>query len=169
LFLRVFLWRGVFGLEGRSPARLPWGVLLLFGGGLSLASAIDRSGLAGWMAGRFAGLAEWPVLLLLAAITVAVILFSEIASNTATAAAFLPVVGALAVSAGIDPVLLVVPAGLAASGGFMLPVATPPNAIVYGTGRVTVPQLARAGVLLDLLFVLLVPIVGALLVPRILG
>jgi sodium-dependent dicarboxylate transporter 2/3/5 len=167
--LPVDLRRGEFVLEWRSAERLPWGVLLLFGGGLSLASAIDRSGLAGWMAGRFAGLTDWPILLLLAAITVAVILFSEIASNTATAAAFLPVVGALAVSAGIDPVLLVVPAGLAASGGFMLPVATPPNAIVYGTGRVTVPQLARAGVLLDLLFVLLVPIVGALLVPRILG
>jgi sodium-dependent dicarboxylate transporter 2/3/5 len=167
--LPVDLRRGEFVLEWRSAERLPGGVLLLFGGGLSLASAIDRSGLAGWMAGRFAGLTDWPILLLLAAITVAVILFSEIASNTATAAAFLPVVGALAVSAGIDPVLLVVPAGLAASGGFMLPVATPPNAIVYGTGRVTVPQLARAGVLLDLLFVLLVPIVGALLVPRILG
>ena len=167
--LPVDLRRGLFVLEWRWAERLPWGVLLLFGGGLSLASAIDRSGLAEWMAGRFAGLAEWPLLLLLAAITVVVILFSELASNTATAAAFLPVVGALAVSAGIDPVLLVVPAGLAASGGFMLPVATPPNAIVYGTGRISVPQLARAGVLLDLLFVILVPIVGALLVPRILG
>ena len=161
--------RGVFVLEWRWAERLPWGVLLLFGGGLSLAAAIDRSGLAGWMAGRFADLVEWPILLLLAVITVAVILFSEIASNTATAAAFLPVAGALAVSAGMDPRVLVIPAGLAASGGFMLPVATPPNAIVYGTGRISVPELARAGVLLDLLFVLLVPIVGALLVPRILG
>jgi len=167
--LPVDLKRGVFVLDWRWAERLPWGVLLLFGGGLSLASAIDRSGLAGWMAERFAGSVGWPVLLLLAAITVVVILFSELASNTATAAAFLPVVGALAVSAGIDPVLLVVPAGLAASGGFMLPVATPPNAIIYGTGRIDVPQLARAGVLLDLLFVILVPIVGALLVPRFLG
>ncbi|HKY59391.1 MAG TPA: DASS family sodium-coupled anion symporter [Gemmatimonadota bacterium] len=167
--LPVDLRRGVFVLEWRWAERLPWGVLLLFGGGLSLASAIDRSGLAGWMAERFAGSAGWPVLLLLAAVTVVVILFSELASNTATAAAFLPVVGALAVSAGMDPVLLVVPAGLAASGGFMLPVATPPNAIVYGTGRIDVPQLVRAGVLLDLLFVILVPLIGALLVPRILG
>jgi solute carrier family 13 (sodium-dependent dicarboxylate transporter), member 2/3/5 len=165
----VDLKRGLFVLDWRWAERLPWGVLLLFGGGLSLASAIDRSGLAGWMAERFAGSVGWPVLLLLAAITVVVILFSELASNTATAAAFVPVVGALAVSAGIDPVLLVVPAGLAASGGFMLPVATPPNAIIYGTGRIDVPQLARAGVLLDLLFVILVPIVGALLVPRFLG
>jgi len=167
--LPVDLRRGLFVLEWRWAERLPWGVLLLFGGGLSLASAIDRSGLAGWMAERFAGSAGWPILLLLAAITVVVILFSELASNTATAAAFLPVVGALAISAGIDPVLLVVPAGLAASGGFMLPVATPPNAIVYGTGRIDVPQLARAGALLDLLFVILVPVIGALLVPRILG
>ncbi|MGH7557310.1 MAG: anion permease [Gemmatimonadota bacterium] len=70
---------------------------------------------------------------------------------------------------GQDPLLLVIPAGLAASGGFMLPVATPPNAIVYGSGRITVPQLARAGALLDLLFVFLVPIVGVLLVTRVFG
>lgn len=167
--LPVELRRGVFVLEWRWAERLPWGVLLLFGGGLSLASAIDRSGLAGWMAGRFAGATEWPFVLLLAAMAVVILLFSELASNTATAAAFLPVVGALAVSAGMNPVLLVAPAGLAASGGFMLPIATPPNAIVYGTGRIEVPQLVRAGVLLDLLFVLVVPVIGVWLVPRVLG
>ena len=165
--LPVDLRRGLFVLDWRQAERLPWGVLLLFGGGLSLASAIDRSGLAEWMAGRFGGLGSWPLLLLLAVVTVAVILFSELASNTATAAAFLPVVGAVATSAGLDPLLLVVPAGLAASGGFMLPVATPPNAIVYGTGRIDVPQLARAGALLDLLFVVLVPITGVFLVERV--
>lgn len=161
--------RGTFVLDWQWAERLPWGVLLLFGGGLSLAAAIDRSGLAFWIAGLFGDLGTWPLILLLAGITLAVIAFSELASNTATAAAFLPVVGALAVSVGRDPVLLVVPAGLAASGGFMLPVATPPNAIVYGSGRITVPQLARAGALLDLLFVFLVPIAGAFLVARVFG
>ncbi|HJU86443.1 MAG TPA: anion permease, partial [Gemmatimonadota bacterium] len=93
----------------------------------------------------------------------------ELASNTATAAAFLPVVGGLALSTGIDPLLLVIACGLAASGGNMLPVATAPNAIVYGTGRITVPQLARAGALLDLLFLLLVSLIASLLVPRVFG
>ncbi|MGH7572281.1 MAG: SLC13 family permease [Gemmatimonadota bacterium] len=167
--LPVDLRRGVFVLDWHSTERLPWGVLLLFGGGLSLAAAIDRSGLAVWIAGLFEGAGPWPLILLLAAVTIVVIAFSELASNTATAAAFLPVVGALAVSVGRDPLLLVIPAGLAASGGFMLPVATPPNAIVYGSGRITVPQLARAGALLDLLFVFLVPIVGVLLVTRVFG
>ena len=95
--------------------------------------------------------------------------FSEVASNTATAAGFLPVVGALAVSTGIDPIPLVLAAGLAASGGYMLPVATPPNAIAYGTGRITVPQLARAGAFLDLLFLLLVPAAVIFLVPLVFG
>lgn len=107
-----------------------------------------------------------PLVLVVALLT---ILFSELASNTATAAAFLPVVGAAALAAGYDPVLLVVPAGLAASGGFMLPVATPPNAIVYGSGAITVPQLVRAGGLLDLAFALLVPIAAWLLVAPLLG
>lgn len=161
--------RGIFVLDWDWASRLPWGVLLLFGGGLSLAAAIDRSGLALWIAGLFGGLGTWPLVLLLGAITLAVIAFSELASNTATAAAFLPVIGALAVSLGRDPLLLVITAGLAASGGFMLPVATPPNAIVYGSGRITVLQLARAGGLLDVLFALLVPLAGIFLVTRIFG
>lgn len=151
-------------LNWRWARRLPWGVLILFGGGLSLASAIDRSGLATWLAGSTAGLQDWPFLAIVTVVALATILFSELASNTATAAAFLPVVGAVAVTMGIDPLLLVIPAGLAASGGYMLPVATPPNAIVYGSGAVTVPQLARAGGLLDLLFALLVPLAAVLLV-----
>ncbi|HUP01422.1 MAG TPA: DASS family sodium-coupled anion symporter [Gemmatimonadota bacterium] len=163
--LPVDLGRGVFVLDRAAFARVPWGVLLLFGGGLSLAAAIERSGLADAMAGTFEGLAAWPVLALLVALTLAVVASSELASNTATAAAFLPVVGALAVTVGLDPLLLVLPAGLAASGGFMLPVATPPNAIVYGSDRITIPQLVRAGALVDLAFLALVPLAGRFLVP----
>ncbi|HUP18497.1 MAG TPA: DASS family sodium-coupled anion symporter [Gemmatimonadota bacterium] len=156
-------------LDWAAAARLPWGVLLLFGGGLSLADAIQRTGLAEWLAGALGGLAGWPLPALLLVVALVVIGLSELASNTATAAAFLPVIGALAIGAGEDPALMVVAAGLAASGGFMLPVATPPNAIVYGSGGVTVPQLARAGGLLDVVFALLVPLAALFLVARVLG
>jgi sodium-dependent dicarboxylate transporter 2/3/5 len=158
--------RGEFLLSWTWARRLPWGVLLLFGGGLSLASAIDRSGLAAWLADSFATLGGWPLAAILLLVIVSAVLFSELASNTATAAAFLPVVGALAISIGVEPLHLVIPAGLAASGGYMLPVATPPNAIVYSTGRVTVPQLVRAGALLDLVFLAVVMGIGYVIVPR---
>lgn len=156
-------------LDWSHAERVPWGVLLLFGGGLSLAAAIDRTGLAVWMAGGLGDIGGWPLAAIILAVTLIVILFSELASNTATAAAFLPVVGALAIGTGHDPVVLTVAAGLAASGGFMLPVATPPNAIVYGSGRVTVPQLARAGGLVDVLFAVLVPLATLFLVGPLLG
>jgi sodium-dependent dicarboxylate transporter 2/3/5 len=166
LFLApVSLSKREFALDWSTAQRIPWGVIVLFGGGLSLADAIERTGLASWLAAGFAGFGAWPFWALLGVVCLVVVLFSELASNTATAAAFLPVVGALALSTGQDPMPLVIAAGLAASGGYMLPVATPPNAIVYGTGRITVPQLARAGALLDLLFLILVPAVALLLVP----
>lgn len=170
LFLTPVSWRRrEFALDWSTAQRIPWGVLVLFGGGLSLAAAIERTGLASFLARGFGNLGDWPPVAIIALIALVVILFSELASNTATAAAMLPVVGALALSTGLDPATLVVGAGLAASGGYMLPVATPPNAIAYGTGRITVPQLARAGALLDLVFLLLVSAVATLLVPRILG
>ena len=133
------------------------------------ATAIDRSGLAAWLASAFGGLSAWPLAGIVGLVALVVILFSELASNTATAATFLPVVGALALSTGMDPLPLVLAAGLAASGGYMLPVATPPNAIAYGSGRITVPQLARAGALLDLLFLLLVPAAAVFLLPLLFG
>jgi sodium-dependent dicarboxylate transporter 2/3/5 len=170
LFLTPVSWRrGEFALDWSSAQRIPWGVIVLFGGGLSLAEAIQRNGLATWLAGGFEALGAWPLLAILALVALVVVLFSELASNSATAAAFLPVVGALALSTGLDPLPLVVGTGLAASGGFMLPVATPPNAIVYGSGRITIPQLVRAGSLLDLLFLLLVPFAAAILVPLAFG
>lgn len=156
---------GVHALDWESAKRLPWDVLLLFGGGLSLAGAISRSGLAQWIGAALSGLDALP-LLAVVVVTVTVILFlTELTSNTATAAAFLPVVAALAVGVGENPLLLAVPAALAASCAFMLPVATPPNAIVYGSSFVTIPQMVRAGLYLNLLFIVLVTGLGyALLV-----
>jgi sodium-dependent dicarboxylate transporter 2/3/5 len=158
-----------FALDWSTAQRIPWGVIVLFGGGLSLADAIERTGLTAWLAAGFESLGTWPVWALIGMVAFVAVSFSELASNTAIAATFLPVVGALALSAGQDPVPLVIAAGLATSGGYMLPVATPPNAIVHGTGRISVPQLARAGAFLDLLFLILVPAVALLLVPLVVG
>jgi sodium-dependent dicarboxylate transporter 2/3/5 len=134
-------------------------VLILFGGGLSLAAAIQQSGLAGWIGAALGGLAGWPVLAVILVVTTVVIFLTELTSNTATAAAFLPLVASLAVGIGADPMLLAVPTALAASCAFMMPVATPPNAIVYGTGAITIPQMAKAGMWLNLFFVALLPLV----------
>ena len=144
--------------------RAPWEVLLLFGGGLSLARAIDQTGLAAWIGGGLDVFAQMPLLVLIAAVSVLVILLTEITSNTATTVAFLPVIGALATALAIDPMVLAAPAALAASCAFMLPVATPPNAIVYGTGHVTVAQMMRAGLILNLVGVIVITLVGALLI-----
>jgi sodium-dependent dicarboxylate transporter 2/3/5 len=148
---------------------LPWGVLILFGGGLTLAAAIQQTGLATWIGDALAGIGAWPTVLIILDITAIVIFLTELTSNTATAAAFLPVVGALAIGIGVDPLLLVVPAALAASCAFMMPVATPPNAIIFATGRVTIPQMARAGVWLNLLFVALLTVAVMLLAGPVFG
>ncbi len=145
-----------FGLEWKDIERLPWSVLLLFGGGLALADAIQKTGLAGWLGTRLGALENWPVLLVAFALTVVVIFMTELTSNTATAATFLPVIAAIATGMSIDPMLLAVPAVLAASCAFMMPVATPPNAIVYGSGRLTVPEMARAGLGLNVMFSFLI-------------
>jgi sodium-dependent dicarboxylate transporter 2/3/5 len=156
-------------LRWRDAARLPWGVLILFGGGLSLASAIQDTGLTRWIGQATEGLAGYPLVLVIAVPVAVVVLLTELTSNTATAAAFLPILASVAVGAGQDPRALAVPAALAASCAFMLPVATPPNAIVYGSGAVTVPEMARAGVWLNLLFVALVTAAAVAWLPVVFG
>jgi len=130
---------------------LPWGILILFGGGLSLAAAISSSGLAAWLGDAMGGLAGLPVLAVVTAATLGMIFLTELTSNTASAATFLPVGGAVALAIGVEPAMLAVPLALAASCAFMLPVATPPNAIVFASGRVTIMQMARAGLWINLL------------------
>jgi sodium-dependent dicarboxylate transporter 2/3/5 len=155
-------------LDWAAAEQLPWGVLVLFGGGLSLAGAIQHTGLAVWMGSALTGVGGWPVLLMVVVVTAGIIFLTELTSNTATAAALLPVVAALAVAVHVAPMLLVVPTALAASCAFMMPVATPPNAIVYGSGHVTLQQMMRAGVVLNLLFVLLITLAALILVPFVL-
>jgi sodium-dependent dicarboxylate transporter 2/3/5 len=149
--------------------RLPWGVLLLFGGGLSLAGAVADSGLAEWIGDELVALADMPPFVLVLAITVLIVFLTELTSNIATSATFLPVVAALAVSLAQPPLLFAVPAVLAASFAFMLPVATPPNAIVFGSGHVTIPQMVRAGLWLNLFGIVVIMAAAYLLLGPVFG
>ena len=158
-----------FLLNWTWAKKLPWGILLLFGGGLSLAGAISDTGLTEWIGGAVGGLSAFPTLAIVAAATAVTILLTELTSNTATAAAFLPIMASVAVGIGESPFLLVIPAALAASCAFMLPVATPPNAIVYGSGRLSIPQMAKAGVWLNLIMVVLVTLLAYSLLPLVFG
>lgn len=147
--------------------QLPWNVLLLFGGGLTLASAVSKSGLAEWIGSSLQGLTALPLVMLVVIAATMIILLTEFTSNTATTATFLPIVGAVAVAASIDPIVLAVPITLAASCAFMLPVATPPNAIVFGSGMLTIPQMMRAGLVLNLVGVVVVSLAAIFLAPRV--
>ena len=138
---------------------LPWGILLLFGGGLALASTISGSGLADWIANQLNVFGTLPLILLIGAIVLVIIFLTELTSNTATAAAFLPLLGALAMSLGVDPLLITVPAAIAASCAFMMPVATPPNAIVFATGHMKIQSMIRAGFFLNLTGTILVTLI----------
>jgi len=143
--------RGVFALDWETARSIPWGVLLLFGGGFSLAHAVTVSGLAEWIGGQVSLLEGAPLWLLILAVTTMVVFLTELTSNTPTAAAFLPILYSVALGLDIDPLLLLAPATIAASMAFMLPVATPPNAIVFGSGCISIGQMVKAGVLLNLL------------------
>ncbi|QDV23914.1 SLC13 family permease [Aureliella helgolandensis] len=146
----------IFTMDWKSAERMPWGILFLFGGGLSLAAAIQANGVAefiGSQANQFGTLS--PILLVLIVTTV-IVFMTELTSNAATTASLVPVLAALAPGLGVHPYLLIVPATVAASCAFMLPVATPPNAIVFGSGAISVPQMVRAGFLLNLIAILLV-------------
>lgn len=156
-------------LDWEAARDLPWGMLILFGGGLSLASAIHSTGLAHWIGQSLTAARSWPTLLLLMLVVTAIIFLTEITSNTATAAAFLPVLASAAIGIGENPLLLAVPAVLAASSAFMLPVATPPNAIVFGTSFVTIAQMSRAGLWLNLLLIVLTTLVGYTLLGVVFG
>jgi sodium-dependent dicarboxylate transporter 2/3/5 len=145
--------------------RLPWSVLILFGGGLTLAAAVSRTGLAEWLGACLHGLSTLPLLALVIIVTTLIVFLTELTSNIGTTATFLPVVGAVALEGGYDPIVLAVPVTLAASCAFMLPVATPPNAIVFGSGMLTVPRMARAGLALNLISIVLVSLIGYKLAP----
>lgn len=160
----INLKKNIFVMDWHWAAKMPWGVLILFGGGLSMANGFKTSGLAQWLGQQVGLLEHTPILFLITATTVLIIFLTELTSNTATSAMVMPILSAVAIGLGQNPLLLIVPAAIAASCAFMLPVATPPNAIVFGSGYVTIPQMAKTGLGLNLIGSILVVIFTYLLV-----
>lgn len=151
LFTTPANWREKrFLLDWPTARKAPFDILILFGGGLSLAQAIESSGLAAWIGNGLSFLHGMPLIVLVFGVCLLVVFLTELMSNTATAAAFLPIAGSLAIGADAAPLLIGVAVGLGASSAYMLPVATLPNALVFGTGLVTLPQMLRAGFILSL-------------------
>ncbi|WP_120944188.1 SLC13 family permease [Helicobacter labacensis] len=146
-------------IDWETMKKLPWDVLLLFGGGLALSAQFSKSGLSLWIGHQVAHLSHLPLLLLIVLVTTLVIFLTEITSNTATAAAFLPVIGGVALGLGYEhsqALFFTIPVALAATCAFMLPVATPPNAIAYGSGYVRIQEMIKAGLWLNLLGIVLI-------------
>lgn len=148
---------------------LPWGVLLLFGGGLALAGSIVETGVDQWIGEMLSGVGGMPLILMIAIVALLILFLTEFTSNTATATMILPVLAGLAIALDVHPLALMVPAAMAANCAFMLPVGTPPNAIVFGTGKVTIGEMMKAGFGLNILAVLMIIIVVYLWVPVVYG
>jgi solute carrier family 13 (sodium-dependent dicarboxylate transporter), member 2/3/5 len=146
----------VFVMNWQTAEKLPWGILLLFGGGLSLAGAIKTTGVDTWIGNGFQMLAGAPLIVLILAVAILVIFLTEMTSNTAVTTTMLVVLGGAAVGLGVPPEPLLIAAALAASFAFMLPVATPPNAIVFSSGYVTLAQMVKAGFWLNIIGAVLV-------------
>lgn len=139
-----------FALDWKTvQSKTPWGILILFGGGFALAAGFGVSGLDQWIGSQLAGVVDWPLGLTVLVICLAVTFLTELTSNTATTTMILPILGMAALAATIHPLYFMVPATLAASFAFMLPVATPPNAIVFGSGWVSIPKMSKAGFILN--------------------
>lgn len=166
---------GVRLLDWKTANEMPWDVLLLFGGGLSLSAMFNNSGLSLWIGEMAKGLGGLPTILLIAAVALLVLFLTEITSNTATAATFLPIMGGVAVGIGltangeINILLLTIPVALAATCAFMLPVATPPNAIAYGSGYVKIGDMIKGGVGLNLIGCVLITLTVYLLAVPVFG
>jgi sodium-dependent dicarboxylate transporter 2/3/5 len=156
-------------LRWHEARQIPWEVLLLFGGGLSLAAAMESSGLTVRLAGRLDVLQGAPPFVVALGLAVTVLLLSELASNTAVAAMAMPLAATLAKATGQPPLALLLVTGFAASTGFALPVATPPNAIIFGSGQVGTRQMLRAGLLLDVVAVIVIVTLLTWLGPMLLG
>lgn len=166
LFLIPVDWRrGEFALDWKTALRIPWEVLVLFGGGLSLARAMEQSGLAAWIGGAVGGLGAVPLVVVVVAVTTVIVFLTEVTSNTATATMAMPVMAGVASGLAADPLVLMTAAALGASMAFMLPVATPPNAIVFASGYLRIPQMVRAGFWLNWISILTITTLGYALIP----
>lgn len=156
-------------LNWQWASRLPWDVLLLFGGGFSLAAGFERNGLSAWVGEQLQFFAELPLSVFIVIVVLLIVTLTEFASNVASTAMSIPILAATATSMGLSPLVLAIPATVAASCAFMLPAATPPNAIVFGTGYFTVPQMVKAGIGVNIIGVIVISILTLLLVRPLFG
>ncbi|MFC4410887.1 SLC13 family permease [Chungangia koreensis] len=152
-------------MDWNTAMKLPWGILLLFGGGLAIASGFTSSGLSEWIGAQLTGLQGLNTFIVILTVATLVIFLTEITSNTATASMMYPIMAALAVAVGIHPIAIMVAAGVAASCAFMLPVATPPNAVVFGSGYLRIPDMVKAGFALNIFGIILVALAIYFLLP----
>ena len=152
-------------MKWETMSKLPWGLLILFGGGLSLASSVAQTGLADWIGESLVVLGGAGTIVLVIVITTLIAFLTELTSNTATTGTFLPVVAALAIGISVDPLIFALPATLAASCAFMLPVATPPNGIVYGSGYIRIPEMVKAGFVLNIIGIAALSILALIVAP----
>lgn len=159
---------GGFLLDWETAKNIPWDVIILMGGGFALAAGFSESGLTEWLANQLSVLQGVHFFIIIAAVVLMVIFLTEMTSNAATATLFIPVMGALAVSMDLHPFALMVPAALAASMAFMLPVATPPNAIVFASRQIRIAQMASTGIKLNLIATVVISVISYFLLPLIL-
>jgi sodium-dependent dicarboxylate transporter 2/3/5 len=157
-----------FALDWPTAKKIPWGVLVLFGGGLSLARGMDQSGLATWIGTGVGALGVVPTVVIFASVATLFVFLTEITSNTATSTMAMPIMAGVAVGLGIAPLTLMAVAALSAAMAFMLPVATPPNAIIFGSGYLTIPQMAKAGIWMNVIAITLITLAATLLIPLVL-
>jgi len=168
-FIPVDRKEGTRVLNWEWAARIPWDVLILLGGGFALAAAFRTTGLSAWFAQSLRGLEGLPPVAMVLVVCAMMTLLTELTSNTATAAVMLPILAATAVKIGVHPFVLMIPATLSASCAFMLPVATPPNAIMFGSGCLDIPTMAKTGIAVNLLGLILITLLMFTLGVRVLG
>jgi sodium-dependent dicarboxylate transporter 2/3/5 len=169
LFLIPSSKKGEKLMNWETAKRLPWGILILFGGGLALASGFQSSGLAAWLAGSLMSLDNVGFIILLFAVSAMVNFLTEVTSNVATASILLPILASIAVVLNVHPYVLMIAATLSASCAFMLPVATPPNAVVFSTGYIKISQMVRAGFFLNVISIIIIVFALWFLLPLIWG
>lgn len=158
-----------FLLDWKTAVNIPWGIILLFGGGLAIAEGFSETGLAQWLGGQLGGLEGVSIVLIMAVVVLLTIFMTEVTSNTATTAMLMPIMASLAIGLSIHPYGLMIAAATAASFAFMLPVATPPNAVVFGSGYITMPQMARTGFGLNIIGIFLVIVLALTWLPLVWG
>jgi solute carrier family 13 (sodium-dependent dicarboxylate transporter), member 2/3/5 len=161
--------KGEFLLDWNWAKQIPWGILILFGGGIALASAVKSSGLSRWIGEGLTFLSGFPLIMIVLGVCLMMTFMTEITSNTAISTVFMPIMASIAVAMQVNPMLFMIPAALSASCAFMLPVATPPNAIVFSSGYITAPQMARTGLGLNLIGAVLITLVIYLLAIPVFG